>query len=443
MDRRVDPRSDIFVAPKRNYGLHERMLGQSGPEILDGRGNPIWEHPLGRGRAATDFRVQSAYGQPVLTWWQGVLTSHGIGHDGEDVVFNTSYQPVASVHAVNGYHADVHEFFITPRNTAYIVAWRVVRRHLSRFGGPRRGRVIDTAVQELDLQTNRLLWQWDPLEHGLLSESRVPAPKTGTWNPFHVNSVDENAAGNLLISARNTWAVYYVNRRTGDIIWRLGGKHSTFSVERHARFAWQHDARFQPNHKISVFDNEAAPQEANRSRGLVLSLDVRHRRAKVAIQYTHPPPPLLAGSQGSTQLLPNGQVFVGWGQLPYFSEFSRSGRLLFDGHFHRPDESYRAARYIWTGSPTYPPSIAVRAAGSHLTTVYASWNGATRVARWQVLAGPTSAAAVTPVGSPVARIGFETPINAQNDGPWFAVQALDAYGNVLGTSPARERPHSG
>jgi hypothetical protein len=129
--------------------------------------------------------------------------------------------------------------------------------------------------------------------------------------------------------------------------------------------------------------------------------------------------------------------------MPYFSEFSRSGRLLFDGRFHDPDESDRAFRFLWTGSPSYGPSIALRAAGSHLSTVYASWNGATRVARWQVLAGSTQNTAATPVGSPVARIGFETPINAQNDGPWFAVQALDAHGNVLGTSKAVERHANG
>jgi hypothetical protein len=253
--------------------------------------------------------------------------------------------------------------------------------------------------------------------------------------------VDEDADGNVLISARNTWTVYYVKHRTGDIMWRLGGKRSSFRLSPNARFAWQHDARFQPKHRISVFDNEAAPKEASLSRGLVLTLDMRHKSARVAHQYTHPTPPLLAGSQGNTQLLPNGRAFVGWGQMPYFSEFAPGGRLVFDGRFHDPDESYRAFRFLWTGSPSYPPSVAVRAAGQHSSIVYASWNGATRVARWQVLAGPTEDAALTPVGSPVARTGFETAIEADNDGPWFAVQALDAYGNALGTSSAKERPH--
>jgi hypothetical protein len=295
-------------------------------------------------------------------------------------------------------------------------------------------------VQEIDIATNKLVWEWDPLDHGLLVESHTPAAKGRTWNAFHLNSVDENTAGDLLISSRNTWAVYKVSRRTGDIIWRLGGKRSSFKLGPHARFAWQHDARFDTNDRISVFDNEAAPQAGSRSRGLVLSLDRARRSARVAAQYTHAHPPLLAGSQGSTQLLPDGKAFVGWGQMPYFSEYSRGGRLLLDAHFHGPDESYRAFRFVWTGSPAYPPSVAVKAASGNSTTVYASWNGATRVTRWQVLSGPTQQTAVTPVGGPVARTGFETTIDVQGAGPWFAVQALNPSGQVLGTSPAQQRP---
>jgi hypothetical protein len=432
--------TDIFVAPKHSFALGGHFLGQSGPEILDGRGEPIWEYPLAGGRAATNFRVQRVGGVPVLTWWQGFITPHGTGRTGEDVIFNSSYQRVATVRAVNGWHTDVHEFFITPRNTTYLVAWKVIPYNLSRFGGPRLGRLFDTVIQEVDIATNKLVWQWDPAAHGLLGESHVSATKGRTWNAFHLNSVDENAAGNVLISSRNTWAVYYVNRRTGDIIWRLGGKHSSFKLGSHARFAWQHDAHFHPNNRISVFDNEAAPPVGSRSRGLVLSLDTAGKRANVASQYTHAHPPLLAGSQGSTQLLADGRAFVGWGQMPYFSEYDRSGGLLFDGHFHGSDESYRAFRFAWTGSPMYPPSIAVKAAGSNSTTVYASWNGATRVNRWQVLAGPTQSSAVTPVGSPALRTGFETAIPAQSSGPWFAVQALNPSGQILGTSPAQQRP---
>ena len=87
---------------------------------------------------------------------------------------------------------------------------------------------------------------------------------------------------------------------------------------------------------------------------------------------------------GDVEPLPNGNVFVGWGSEPYFSEYSRSGRLLFEGELPGPDLTYRATLEQWEGLPLTPPAGAARTAGS-ATTVYASWNGATRRG---VLAGP-------------------------------------------------------
>lgn len=421
----------LFVAPIRNSGMPGAFLGQAGPLILDGRGNPVWEHPAPRGQVAMNFHPQTYRGAPVLTWWQGKINYRGFG-SGEDVIVDGAYHTIGVVRGANGYHADLHEFYLTSDGNALITAYRPVSRNLARWHGPGNGQVLDSVVQEINVKTGRLVWQWDPLRHISLDESYT-APGYGyAWDAFHLNSMDVDAAGNILISARNTWGIYYVSRRSGAIEWRLGGKRSSFSLGPGVRFAYQHDARFQPGGDISVFDDGAAPAVEKQSRGLVVRLDTVHRAAYVARQYTHPHA-LLAGSQGNTQVLPNDDVFEGWGAEPYFSEFTQSGQLLFDAHFHGPDQTYRAFRVPWTGRVAHGPALTARQSGGR-TTLYASWNGETDIAGWQLLAGP-SPDRLAPAGT-VSSQGFETAATPQGSGPYYQVKAFDSAGHTLGTSGA-------
>ena len=148
------------------------------------------------------------------------------------------------------------------------------------------------------------------------------------------------------------------------------------------------------------------------------------------------PSPRRTFSQGSVQELPNKDFMVGWGgDEPWFSEFSPDGQLIYDAHLVPPSlDSYRVWRLEWTGHPEYPPAIAAKSGGGG-TTVYASWNGATLVSRWQVISGrnPND---LKPSGSPAAATSFETAIHASGGGPYFAVRALDVRGTTLGTSRA-------
>ena len=213
-------------------------------------------------------------------------------------------------------------------------------------------------------------------------------------------------------------------------MWRLGGKHSDFDMGSGSAFAWQHDARRQPDGTLTIFDNGATPAVERLSRGLILDVDEQAMTATLLRQYTHPK--VLAGSQGSVQLLPNGNVFVGWGEVPRVSEFHHSGRLLFDAILGEEYESYRAFRLPWTGLPAEAPAIALTHHGRELTA-YASWNGATEVHTWQLLAG-ASAGALQAVTSTRSR-GFESVLRtATTAGSHFAVQALDATGSPLGQS---------
>jgi hypothetical protein len=429
----------IFLAPIKNFGERVGFTGKPGPEILEADGNEIWDHPLGGPikvgnttyeMVAMNFHAATYMGQPVLVWWEGYITPQGFGN-GFWAILNQRYQTVAKIYAPKGFELDFHEIQLTPQGTVFIIANRTVGLNLHCCGGPAKGQLYDQVIFELELKTGRVIWQWDPLQHVRLRESYVTPPATSPWDPYHLNSLTFSPSGDPIISARNTSAAYWVSRKTGQIFAILGGKRSTFKLGAGAHFAWQHAVE-QQGDQVTVFDDEAAPVEGKQSRGLLLRLNWAHHTATVLQEFLLPQP-ALAGSQGNVQRLPNGNFFVGWGQLPYFSEYTSTGNLLYLGRLPGPDESYRAFRFPWIGEPLSAPSLTVQRAGGG-ADLYASWNGATQVAAWQPLAGsrPSSLAAVA---APVARQGFETLIAAGNSGPYYAVHALDSAGHVLGSSP--------
>ena len=434
----------ILLAPIKNFAHSGNLMGRPGPEILEQNGNPVWSDPLGtvtiEGRrfekVAMDFHATTYEGQPVLVWWEGHITPQGFG-TGTWRIVDQHYHTLAVVNAPPGFELDFHDIALTTHGTAYIVGNRTVAMSLRCCGGPSEGQIYDQVLFEVSIKTGRVLWGWDPLQHIPLRESYAAMPFHGPWDPYHINSISFGPSGAPIISARNTWAAYWIDRKSLGIFATLGGKRSTFKLLGGARFAWQHDVLAQPGNQVSMFDDEAVPPVAKQSRGLVLGLDWTHHSASVAREYVLPKP-ALAGSQGDFEPLPNGNVFVGWGQLPFFTEYSAGGALLYMGNLPGPDESYREFRAQWVGVPSEPPTLAIVPAKG-ASDIYASWNGATQVAAWQLLAG-SRATALTAVAKPVAREGFETLLPTTNAGPYYAVQALDPSGHVLASSHATRLP---
>ncbi len=427
--KRATP-GDVFVAPKRG-------ATQQGPMILDRSGELLWFKPLRGDDQAFDFRAQTYRRERVLTWWQGrVATYRG---DGVGRIVDRSYKPVATVRAANGYRMDGHEFQLTPAGTALVMSYVVVPWDLSKLGGRRDGLVEDNVVQEIDVETGTLLFEWHALGTIGLGESYRPAPKEAgkVHDPFHLNSIALATDGNLIVSARHMNALYKIDRRTGALLWRLGGNRSSFAMGPGTTFRLQHDARVQPDGRITLFDNvaEDLPARGRRSRGLMLSLDAERKRVSVFRAFEHPDG-ILSPTQGSMQALDGGGAFVGWGGLqPWFTEFDAGGRTVFAARFRPPGvESYRAYRLPWSATPAGRPRAAARATRSG-TVVSMSWNGATAVARWRVRA---------PGGSSASRrrTGFETTIRIPRKVRAVAVEALDAAGRRLGPA-ARAAVSSG
>ena len=405
--------------------------GQYGPLIFDPQGRLVWFESLPSGVGAENLSVQSYEGKPALTWWKGRVLSLGFGV-GEDVVMDSNYQTVATVKAGNGYQADLHDFQIVPGEVAYLTVYNLMRCDLSSLGGKRNGTIVDTAVQAIDVKTGLVRWEWHSLDHVAAGESHAPVPDSAApWDYFHLNSIDPEPGGDLLISGRSAWAAYQLQAGSGTILWRLGGKRSSFAMGPGTATAWQHDARLQPDGTVSLFDNGSTPRIHYQSRALRVRLDLRRHTATLVRAATHPSP-LLADSQGDAQNLPGGRVVVGWGAVPSVSELTAGNRLLFDAHLPPGSSSYRAFRFPWAGHPLSQPAVSASVLAGDSTAVFASWNGATDVAGWRVLAGADAGSLSARATMPAS--GFESSVTFPHAYAYAAVQALSPTGHLLGSS---------
>jgi hypothetical protein len=398
--------------------------GQRGPMIVDDRGNLVWFRRTSK--VAINFRRQVYRAKPVLTWWEGDITQTGVGQ-GEGVVLDTAYREIARVRAGNGLAADVHELLITPQGTALITVYNQVNADLRAIGGPASHPTLDSIVQEVDIASGKVLFEWHSLDHVPVTDSYSPI--LTPFDYFHVNSIDVDLDGNLLVSARNTWGVYKLDRRTGAVLWRLGGKSSDFELGPGVLFMYQHDARGHVDGTLTLYD-DGSGDASHQSRAVRLGLDQGARRAVLLQQYAHPTP-LTASAMGNAQFLANGNVVVGWGTAPYVTEFGPLGDVRFDAKFDGDAWNYRAFRNTWAAKPAHPPSIAVSRGGRN-ATVHASFNGSTDTAFWRVLGGPARNA-LRPLAT-VRSTGFETAVPVRNAPAHLAVTALDARKRPLGTS---------
>ena len=438
------------VAPGSVFLTPDNGKAPNGLLIADNAGKPIWIRP-DTGSNAANFRVAQYQGKPVLTWWEGAVNG-GFGA-GALVIVDATYTELLRFGAGNGAKADIHEFQITPGNTALILTDAGVQDPAGATPGPWQN--WDCIVEEVDIATGNVLFEWHSADHISADESVIPAPSTTpgpsakatpaavaplssaaaptqpVYDTVHVNSIELDTDGNLLVSGRNTSTVYKVDRATGAIRWRLGGKKSDFKMGPGTTFALQHDARRHPDGSLTIFDDGQAP--GTTSRAIVLDVDEVAMTATLVRSYVHPHAKL-ATSQGNMQILPNGNIFVGWGSTGYASEFSADGQLLFDADFSGSIQSYRCFRFPWVAQPTEQPALAVDPQVSGSINVYASWNGATEVASWEAFGG-ADASHLASLGT-FPRTDFETTLSVESGGAVLVVKALDASGAILGTSQA-------
>jgi hypothetical protein len=427
----------VFTAPRPSPGGP-----QMGPLILDNGSHVVWFHPVKKGLTAVDFQRQSYRGKPALTWSErptihGANIFAGAADQQFDVIWSPQYKEIRRLQATGpGVHTQLHEFLLTKNNNAIVVGYRFLKGDARKEGGSANQTFIDAVVQVVSLRTNRVLFNWHSINHVPLSTSLVKADPKQAYDYFHLNSVNVTKDHNLLISARHTSAFYKVSLKTGKVIWTCGGKNSDFKFGPNAQFFYQHDVVDRGKGIYTMFDNHQSEfdnSHGTQSRGLSLQLRLRNggNTATLRKQFVVPNRP--AGSQGNYQILPDGHVFIGWGIQPYASEFTSSGKLLWD--FSVPGiqfQSYRTFKYPWTGAPdTNPALVASRKDGE--VTAFTSWNGDTRTKSWALMAG-------TRVGhlgkhAEVTKTRFEAKLKANTDAPVVRVLALDANHKIIGVSP--------
>ncbi len=416
----------LFIAPSSGPG-------QRGPLIFDNQGEPVWSlrtNPV----TTTAFRASTLNGKPVLTWWEGTYSREGLGR-GVYVIVDDSYRLVARIDAGGHRDGDLHEFLVTERGTGLVTKNFPVTRDLRSLGGTSKTMLWGGVVQEIEIPSGKVLFEWNSLDHVGLDESHSrPDPKH--FDYFHINSIDVDADGHLIVSARNTWAIYKVHRKTGQVLWRLGGKKSDFEMGKGTITAWQHDARAHDGGRlISVFDNGAAPQVQTQSRILLVRLDTTRMQATLEKAFKHRPGRLVAKFMGNGQLLPDGGVVSGWGSEPFVTELGPKGDIRFEAVMPKGGQNYRAFRFPWKATPVVPPRLKAGVSGGK-SGLFVSWNGATEVAKWQLRYGPT--AADLQEGAVTGRSGFETFLGRPAVAKWAQAVALDRNGKPLGRSePAR------
>jgi hypothetical protein len=350
------------------------------------------------------------------------------------------YREVTRIEMGDGYQTDMHELRVTPRGTAYIDAYQPV--HV-----PGVGRVMDWVMREIDIATHRVLFEWRALDHVPPRASYRPQRASNvTWDFFHGNSIDPPAPGGhtVIVSSRNTSAVYGIDRRTGAVRWVLGGKRDQFGMRRHPDwwFCGQHDARWHRGNELSLFDNGGSGSRDGSGCGMhparvpILRLDTARRRVHlVRMIPSGPSSPtgrgFFASAVGSARRQPNGDMLISWGTSGYITQVAPDGRVKFAMRLE--PWTYRAVRANWRGYPPGRPAVLAQRSPGGAVDVWASWNGATQIHDWRILAG-SSAGALRPAGRLRRFEDLETHMRLRTSAAYVAVRAVSARGRVLGTS---------
>ena len=320
--------------------------------ILDRDGRLVWFDPLPTGSLAEDVNEQTYQGQPVLTWWQGqVASGYGLG---DDLIVNSSYRTVATVHAGEGYQADLHEFQITPEGTALITAYQPAQANLPSIGGPRNGTVLDSIVQEIDITTGRVLWEWHALGHVPLSASETGKPTAATeYDYFHINSIQQLPQRERCSSPPATPGP---STRSAATPARSSGRSAAST--RASRWVPEPTSNgsttpaSNPTGRSPCSTTPPPPRRrANPARSM-LTLNTSTMSVSLDHSYTHTRLRCSPAARATIRSCPTATRSSGWGAEPDFSEYTPSGQQIFSASFSAPVTSYRAFRHPWTAQPT-------------------------------------------------------------------------------------------
>ncbi|KAF4123762.1 Arylsulfotransferase (ASST) [Geosmithia morbida] len=404
--------------------------------------------------ATGNSRMQEYDGKQYLTFWAGEPASgHGVGNG---IMYDDEYQLAYNL-SINTFNtmADSHEFQLTHDGGAMFSAYEAIRGYdMTPVGGPPDGVLQDSCFEEVDIATGETRFAWRASDWFSITETAVPyndvedyghPTHDGGWDFFHINSLEKTADGNYLVVGRRLSMITLINGTSGAPIWQVGGKNNQYrdlSDGMATSFGYQHHARFvdDAQTEIVMFDNsDLAGTQPNPgcgdrcSRGLHIKLNHEEKTAKLVRSYYHPYS-VQSRAEGGAEKQPNGNLLIGWGKVPAFTEYTADGEVLLDVQTGPWSDSvvgeshvYRIYSQDWRGNPKWNPDIAAR--DGH---IYVSWNGATEQEYWALFTGDASDS-LEPTYI-TYRNGFETTMPILGNPRYARVAALDATGKLLGST---------
>jgi hypothetical protein len=394
-------------------------FGQSYMLMVDNTGEPVYYQRLAPSRMVLDFTKQPN-GQ--LTYFDAYY--------GRFFGLDNTYTVKSTYQAGNGYQTDHHDLQILPNGHYQLMIWDGHTVDMSKIvaGGKPDAWVIGLTVQEIDTQQN-VVFEWRSWDHIALTET-LESLTDSVITPVHGNALEPDYDGNILVSCRNLDAIIKIDRQTGDILWRLGGKLNDFTFVNDEGFHRQHDIRRLADGDITLFDNRTLVQPLY-SRAVEYRLDEVHKTATRVWEYRHTPD-LYAPWVSNVQQLPNGDRLVSWGlPTPNVTEVTPGGTPIFElGYTDNLQASYRVFRFPWQGYPTWPPVLLLDQADGE-NRLHFSWNGATEVASYRILAGNTRHP--DEVIGTVSKQGFETTLDVSKFADYycyFQVLPIDRNGRA-------------
>ncbi|KAL8837778.1 MAG: hypothetical protein Q9170_002396 [Blastenia crenularia] len=415
----------IFMTPS-NFGA-TNSIKEAAPIIMTDQGQLVWNGP---NKVVTNLRATTYQGAPILTYWSGVSSEGGnVGHGYGNITFvDDSYRTILTVcpkldivtpeGTQYPCQADFHESFLTDRDTLLVSASNATPADLSVIGGPKDGWIFDSLVFEIDPESEKILFRWSAIEHIPVSQTKLPLGSSGTksvpFDYFHVNSI-VNVGDSYLVNGRHTWTLQgetggdfgplphqgrFVSQcllsRSFFFFLFIDVFLRAFTIQR-----WQHYAMARnvtnSSFSVSYFNNaNAAPDNGSHpSSGLELQLQLPPNKStspRLLQRLVDPSEMIYADSQGSTQFLPNGDVFLNYGQIAIMKEFGAGapsgGVLKWTARLGQDNrvQNYRGFKQMWHATPDYPPSLVLRRGNGTVgcATGYVSWNGATDVTAWEI-----------------------------------------------------------
>lgn len=406
-----------------SFNFPQRTTSKPYLLILDNAGEPIYYKKLDEGNIAVDFKKQP---NGLLTYWNPTENAFQ--------AMDTSYTIVDTFKAGNGYVTDLHELQLLPNGHALLMIYDYQKIDMSKIveGGKPDATVIGLVIQELDASKN-VVFEWRSWDHFEITDATVPL--TGDIVDYaHGNAIDLDFDGNLLISSRHMDEITKINRQTGNIIWRWGGKNNQFTFVRgEEMFVHQHDVRRLPGGTVTLFDNRTNTPEPY-SRVLEYRLDEFNKTATLVWEYRNSPD-VYSVAMGNAQRVSNGNTIIGWGSSrPNLTEVRPDGTKAFELTFDAPLVSYRAFRFPWQGQPVEPPVLVASNDNCAISLSY-SWNGATEIAAYQVYGGTTSETTTLIETRPRAGFETQTTLSTNRAGyKFFRVMPIDKNGRETQSS---------